>query len=442
MGQEEDELIGFLTISMGRITGTLLLAVYYYSSAHSVSIISRSALGILLIILSVILSHAGFQKSFGTEPLVVTFCMTVSALWGNSGIIHLLIGNGILKSSEELKNAVAPGLAAISMAFFVMGCVGTLHKNGPLSLMAFALGLANIHSFALFYAETLGPSAIACNFLIVTVISVYLVALKFISASTLKATAVHIKTTEYCTKHTMNHLVTTGIIANMMSSFVFGGKLLGVTSILFLGQVPWVWTSGLYQLVVSIISFKLKDMLLAIFFCFKTILKFAEGYALLNQPYQPEERIFPLPFTVVLAILFLVLACAMALRNIWDGLYGMLFVIYCIALCGHSSGITHKVPQAINVAIFFVSIVIAFKKLYASNKTNDKITNLNIVMGRAFDKLGLKLGQGIIQSSLDSSTVKNQDAEIIGHAFDAIIAFSITCGGETSAALGETNLLQ
>ncbi|XP_068103790.1 uncharacterized protein [Hyperolius riggenbachi] len=52
---EEGEIIEFLTISMARITGTLLLSVYNYNLSRA--LVSRSALGILLIILALILAH-------------------------------------------------------------------------------------------------------------------------------------------------------------------------------------------------------------------------------------------------------------------------------------------------------------------------------------------------------------------------------------------------
>ncbi|MEE6515394.1 hypothetical protein FKM82_024129 [Ascaphus truei] len=370
----------------------------------------------------------GFQKNSGKDSLVVTFCTTVSALWCNSGIIHILSENGVLDKSTTFRNAILPGLAAISLAFLIMGSVGAIHKQWPLSLMAFALGLANIHTIAMFHDDDFGSSATACNFMIVTVISIYLVADRFIPFSTLqRANPVDIKRTKLNFTHkTSNHLLVTGIIANMISSSVFSGQLVGMTSILFIGHVPWLWTAGLYQIAISIVSLRSQDILHATFFSFTAVLKFAEGYSLLYQPSQLNEPILPLSFMVIFTILFFALACVMFLRNVTDGLYTLLFAVYCVALSCHPDGISHSAPKAVNVTIFLASAVVAFKKLLVTN-ADVKVPVKKWAIQNIFSRLRLlKLRQERDRGFPYSPHINNRDAEIIAHAFNTLAAFSLT----------------
>ncbi|XP_073493841.1 uncharacterized protein [Phyllobates terribilis] len=59
----EGEIIEFLTISLARISGTMLLAVYNYNSPRA--LVTRSALGTVLIILCVVLAHIEIMSTGG-----------------------------------------------------------------------------------------------------------------------------------------------------------------------------------------------------------------------------------------------------------------------------------------------------------------------------------------------------------------------------------------
>ncbi|XP_063794604.1 uncharacterized protein LOC134949810 [Pseudophryne corroboree] len=351
--------------------------------------------------------------------------MTVSALWLNSGIVHLLLDNKILSSSDQFREAIFPGLLAISSAFFVIGCVGTLHKKGPLPLMAFALGLANIHVLAFFNDKTLGPSGIACNFMIVTVISIYLVAMRLLNILKNKTAfqkQISVSSTNCISR---NHLIVTGIIANMVSSSVLCGKLIGTTNIFFIGQAHWMFTSAMYQVMVSVASFWACDIFHAIFFSFLAVLRFAEGISLINQPHLSNAPLLPLPFMVVFAILFFALGCIMSLQNLYIGVYMLLFAVYCATLT-LPSGISHIAPQAVNLIIFLASIVYMLTRLYVS-KTDFKVSQRNSLREIIFSWLRyLRIKPPKITCCYFSANFYLHGVDVIGHAFDTLAAFLIT----------------
>ncbi|KAM3912366.1 uncharacterized protein RB166_020841 [Leptodactylus fuscus] len=417
----EAEVIEFLTISLTRISGTMLLAVYNYNSPRA--LVSRSALGTLLIILCLLFAHIGILKQFSPHPVVLTLCMTVSALWSNSGILQLLVDYNIVPVPEFCE-AVFPGLLAISCAFLIIGSVGTLHNQGPIPIMAFALGLANIHVLAMCNIPSLGPSGIGCNFMIVTTVSLYLVALRFWDIVRKKAVyqvvgRVHSK--YYLSR---NHLIVTGLMANMVASSILCGKLIGTTSIYFLGQAHWMFTSAMYQLLVSVASFCASDILNAAFFSFLSILRFAEGYSLLNQPYISNDPLLPLPFMVVFAVLFGVLACMMSLKNLYFGLYTLLYAVYCASLT-LPSGIDSKATQIINLIIFIASSIYMFLRLYLSKaefKTSPRHGLIEITNSclRFF-----KIKQRKFLFCLYPDAFRFKEVDAIGHAFNTLAVFSI-----------------
>ncbi|XP_056393571.1 uncharacterized protein LOC130290247 isoform X2 [Hyla sarda] len=400
----------------------MLLAVYNYNSPRA--LVTRSALGTVLIILCVVLAHIGIQKQFSPHPLVLTLCMTVSALWSNTGILQLLVDNKIVSASDQFCEAIFPGLLAISCAFLTIGCVGTLHNQGPVPLMSFALGLANIHVLAMCNDQTLGPSGIGCNFMIVTTISLYLVALRFWNILQKKpapqvVNRVHSK--KYLSR---NHLIVTGIMTNMVSSSVVCGKLIGTTNIQFLGHAHWMFTSATYQLIVSIASFCASDILNAAFFSFLSILKFAEGYSFFYQPNITNVQLLPLPFMVVFAVLFGILAFMMSLKNLYFGIYTLLYAAYCASLT-LPSGINHIAPQVISLIIFIASVAYMFLRLYFSKaefKTPQR-HGLMEMMNSCLRFLKVKQMKMIFCLYADGFRFKEVDA--IGHAFNTLAVFSI-----------------
>ncbi|KAG8554110.1 hypothetical protein GDO81_003666 [Engystomops pustulosus] len=417
----EAEIIEFLTISLARISGTMMLAVYNYNSPRE--LVTRSALGTVLIILCLILAHIGAMKQFSPHPHLLTLCMTVSALWSNTGILQLYIDNNILPASQFCE-AVFPGLLAISCAFLIIGCVGTLLKQGPLPVMAFALGLANLHVLAMCNNNTLGPSGIGCNFMIVTTTSLYLVGLRFWEIW--KRKPIHSIVTRVHSKKfiSRNHLIVTGIMVNMVSSSVLCGKLIGTTGTLFFAQAHFMFTSALYQLIVTVASFCASDILNAVFFSFLSFLKFAEGYSLLNQPNISSDPLLPLPFMVVFAVLFGILACLMSLKNLYFGIYTLLYALYCASLT-LPSGIDSIVPQVINLILFIASGIYMFLRLLLSRaefKTSPRHGLLAIINSCL---QFLKIKQRKFVFCLYSDAFRFKEVDAIGHAFNTLAVFSI-----------------
>lgn len=423
MAYEEGEMIEFLTISMTRITGTLLLSAYNYNLSRA--LVSRSALGIMLIILALILAHIGIQKKFSPEPLVVTLCMTVSALWSNCGIVHLLVDNKIISEPRHIQETLFPGLLAICCAFLIIGCVGTLRKKGPLPLLSFALGLANIHVLALYNDPSLGSSGIASNFMIVTVISIYLVAVRFANMGTGKK-PLPVGKKVNCSNHvSRNHLVMAGVLANIVSSSILCGKLLGTVTIFFSGQANWMFTSAAYQLAVSVASFWANDTIHATFFSLLAMLKVVEGYSLMSQSSTSGEQLLPSSYMAVFAVLFLALSFMMCLQNICIGLYTLLFAIYCATLT-LPTGINHSAPQSVNLLIFFTSTIYMCLRLYLSK------TDFRIPEGKGLEGIinsclqGMKVKPRIVRRHPYSSTLNTRDVDAIGHAFNTLATFAMT----------------
>ncbi|XP_068103784.1 uncharacterized protein [Hyperolius riggenbachi] len=421
---EEGEIIEFLTISMARITGTLLLSVYNYNLSRA--LVSRSALGILLIILALILAHTGIQKKFSQEPVVVTLCMTVSALWSNSGILQLLVDNEILSASLQFQEVLSPGLLAICCAFLIIGCVATLQNMGPLPLLSFALGLANIHVLALFHDQSLGSSGIACNFMIVAVISIYLVAVRFSNILKPTKTAFVAKPKRIVTSDaSRNQLVVTGILANIVSSSVLCGKLMGTSSMLFSGQSLWLFTSAAYQIAVSVASFCARDILQATFFSLLVLLRFVEGYSLLYQSSMSDDPLIPPSFMFVFGVLYFALSCMMSLQNVCTGCYMLLFAVYCCTLT-LPTGINHRAPQILNLVIFLASNIHMFLRLLLP-KTHFKILeNKGIVKIACSCLQYFKRRQKCDIQYTFSFRFNEGDVEVIGHAFNTLASFSLT----------------
>ncbi|KAM9324071.1 uncharacterized protein PAF06_000064 [Gastrophryne carolinensis] len=421
---EEGEIIEFLTISLARITGTMLLAVYNYNSARG--LVSRSALGTVLLILSVILGHIGIQKKFSPDPLIVSLCFTVSALWSNSGIIQLLVDNKILSASLQFREALFPGLLAVICGFLIIGCVGTFQNKGPISLMSFALGLANIHVLALFNNQYIGSSGIGCNFMIVTIISLYLVAKRFVNILTNKKMAPPAVNKDiYINSISSNTLVATGILSNMMPSSVLCGKLVGTSSLLFIGQAHWMFTSAAYQIAVFAASFWAKDILNATFFSLLVVLRFAEGFSLLNQTSSLSEPLIPPSFMAVLAVLFFALSFVVSLHNVYTGLYTFLYAIYCATLIFHS-GINHTAAQTLNLIIFLASMIHMFLILYLT-ETDFKLPERKRLVDIMFScHKCLRTGPERVTKYSYAFSVHSPEVDVIGHAFNSLASFSMT----------------
>ncbi|KAJ1102287.1 hypothetical protein NDU88_007339 [Pleurodeles waltl] len=349
-------------------------------------------------------------------------------------MVQVLVGQGVLKGADDLRNAMVPGFAAFTMGFFVIGVVGVLHDGVPIALMAFAISYASMHGIAMYCDSTFSSSAVACNYLIVTIVSLYLVgarSLHFFSRKRIALPGAELpnakaKMASLLINSSRNDVVVIGLIVNCASASVFGCKILGLTTGFCVGQVPWLWMAGFFQVGVCILSYRSFDSLTATLFGFTSILKFAEGYSLLYQVWKPTEPLFPVPLFAVFALLFLVLAVFMAARSLVEGLYILLFVAYCISVACHPSGFFHGGYQGVNVALYVASGLMALAKLY-NMKANIKIpmekwTIKNLFIHTRFFKLQQEKEVHIPFHGFSKYT----SGEVLGHACSVLTSFAIT----------------
>nr|AAI69842.1 Unknown (protein for MGC:196569) [Xenopus laevis] len=449
--------IGTLAIS----AGSFLLAINYYSWTTATTVIPSTALGILLLIVAAILAYVGIRKCRTNASLCVLFYWTVSALWFSSGINFILAGNNVfsntnqntvstlsgtnfpLAGNPDMTNANVPGLIAFAVGLFIIGIMGILQNETPLALMAIALSLSSIHETVLLYKVNFGASAIACNYLIVTLIGLYFVAGRVVSILSkgqfnLPGTSLTEKADQE--QGTMKGLSriefeATYLLLNMVSSSVFACRLLGITNSLFVGQVPWLWTAAVFQTAICILSYRYYNMLDATTVAFFSILRFAEGYSLLYQFFNTGEPNFPLPFLIVFVVLFFILSLFTSLKSLIDSGYLLLFVAYCIALACSPQAFFHGGSQGVNVAIFLFSAILLLIKLYNS-KSSAKICIGEGIIEKLFARnsfFKLRQGKSIHEPFLGFS--KYADADVLAHACSVLAAFAMTMPGTSSTPL-------
>ncbi|XP_067387446.1 uncharacterized protein [Emydura macquarii macquarii] len=431
--------IGLLGIS----SGSLLLAVHSYSFTRPAPLIPSTALGVLLLIISALLAYAGVQKTLRNASLFVSLCLTISVLWCSYGVIHILAGQGVLNGIVDFRNAMVPGLATFTLGLLIVGVVGFLQREIILAMVASCVSLACAHEIAMLYNMAFGSSAVACNYMIVCFTGGYFVvgrSLYFLSKDKITLPGTDLaksRTSDQLQANgaNMNDLVVIGLILNMLSASVFGCRLLGVTSNLFLGQVSWLWAAGIYQIGVCIFSYRALDKLAATFFGFTSVLKFAEGYSLLYRLWQQDEPIFPVPFLVVFAILFAVLALFITVKSLVDGLYLLFYVSYCIALACSPNGFFEGGPQGMAVAIFLASTLMALIYLY-NMKASAKIpTGEGTVKALLSHCSLLKLREGKDLHAPYLGYSKYADAEVLGYACSVLASFAITMTVDPKAPL-------
>ncbi|XP_069752270.1 uncharacterized protein [Narcine bancroftii] len=427
--------VGILSIS----AGALLLVVNDYST---VPLISSAALGILLLIAAALLGYTGIRKCSSQAALFANLCLTLSALWCGSGLVHILIGEKVVQGSE-IRNALIPGYAAFVLALFFIAVVGIIQKEVILSVIAFATSLATAHEIAALYNQYFGHSSVATNYLIVSFTGIYFGlgrASVFLSKGkiTLPGTGLsksnsHLKSTSQ--SRFKNNTIILGYITNMLSASVLGCHILGVTSVLFVGQVPWLWTAGIYQIIVCILSYRTFDTLHATFFGFTSILQFAEGYALLYGLWQNGQPFFPVPVPIVLAVLFFTLALFMTSKSLLEGMYLLFYVAYCLAVAAHPTGFFHGGAQGVSVAIFIASACLTLISLSNNMGHLTILTGEGIVKGlfSRMNTLSLKGDNDSHRPYLGYS--RYSDAEILAHACNVVASFATTVSINPSAPL-------
>ncbi|KGL89849.1 hypothetical protein N301_13027, partial [Charadrius vociferus] len=413
--------IGLLGIS----AGSLLLAVHFYSLPRAAPLIPSTALGVLLLILSSLLAYAGIRKSLRNASLFLSLCLTISVFWCGYGVVFILRGQGVLNNTGDFRNALVPGLVTFTLALLIIAVVGFLCREVILAMIASAVSLASAHEVAMHYSTAFGSSAVACNYMVVCLVGGYFALgriLYFLTKEKIALPGTDLakkKTHEQIqsTSGSVNRFAVTGLILNMLSASVFGCRLLGITGKLFIGQVPWLWAAGIYQIGICILSYRAMDVLMATFFGFTSILKFAGGYCLLYPIWQ------------------LVLALFLALKSPVDSLYLLFYVAYCIALACRPKGFFEGGPQGVDVAIFVASALMTLIHLY-NVKASAKIpTGKDAVKALLARSSFLKLREGADLHAPYLGYSKYADAEVLGYACSVLASFAITMTGDPQAPL-------
>uniref|UniRef100_A0A8C5BMK0 Threonylcarbamoyl-AMP synthase n=1 Tax=Gadus morhua TaxID=8049 RepID=A0A8C5BMK0_GADMO len=421
--------VGILGIS----SGSLLLLVNNYASTPGEDLIPQTALGILLLVIAAVLANAGVL-SLSHGQLFSLLCLTVSGLWTGSGLVYILAGQGVIPP-DDLGPSLVPGLAAFTLALLLIAIVALLAKKAVLFIIALSISLACAHEIAGLSAAGFGRSASAANYLFVCLAGVYFGIghlLSYITHGKVELVATWAKEKPVqkaqqdpeCTSMTLVSLV-----MNLLAASVLACPLLGVVPRLSTGHVPWLWTAGVFQLAMCVLSYRDMDPLGATFCGFMALLRFAEGYTALLFSIQPYS---PVPFPVVFSVLLFIMAVFSCQKSLTEGVYQLFFVAYLIAVAAEPLGFLQRGTQGVQAAIFVVSAGVLF--VYALNMNFSRriptgqgllkalVSKINALTLRTHDKdfhtpyLGLS---------------KYADAEVLGHACSVLAAFAIT------AAIGE-----
>ncbi|XP_009944550.1 PREDICTED: uncharacterized protein LOC104342602 [Leptosomus discolor] len=409
---------------LGISAGSLLLAVHFYSLPRAAPLIPSTALGVLLLILSSLLAYAGIRRSLRNASLFLSLCLTISVFWCGYGVICILGGQGVLNDTGDSRNALVPGLVTFTLALLIIAVVGFLRREVILAMIASAVSLASAHEVAMRYSTAFVSSAVACNYMIVCLVGGYFALgriLYFLTKEKIALPGTDLakkKTREQIqsTGGSVNRFAAAGLILNMLSASVFGCRLLGVTGKLFIGQVPWLWAAGIYQIGICILSYRAMDVPMATFFGFASILKFAG-------------------VLVVFSILFAVLALFLALKSPVDGLYLLFYVAYCIALACRPKGFFEGGPQGVDVAIFVASALMTLIHLYNVKASARIPTGQGAVKALLARSSFLKLREGADLHAPYLGYSKYADAEVLGYACSVLASFAITMTGDPQAPL-------
>uniref|UniRef100_A0A672FUW9 Threonylcarbamoyl-AMP synthase n=1 Tax=Salarias fasciatus TaxID=181472 RepID=A0A672FUW9_SALFA len=414
-------------------TGSLLLLVNNYAGSPESDFIPHTALGILLLFVAAILAYPHAR-------LFSTLCLTISALWCGSGLVYVLVGQEVLQLTE-MRSSLVPGLAAFTLALFILGIVALVAKTAVLCLIAVGISLACAHQIAGLSALSFGQSAAAASYLLVSLVCVYFGVGHLISVIT--AGKVEPPGTNLKTKAEMkpeqsrgcDDAFSVGLVMNLLSASVLACPLLSVVPRLSVGHVPWLWTAGFFQLGVCILIYRAMDTLAATFCGFTAVLKFAEGYCALLSVYSIQP-VSPVPFPAVFSVLFFILALFSCQKSLLDGLYQFFFAAYCISIAAQPQGFVQGGTQGVQAAIFVASagmlLITTFNMV--SNKMIPTGRNYFQAFVARMQCLSLRANDTVLHAP-HLGYSKYADAEVLGHACSVLAAFA------TTATVGDRNPL-
>uniref|UniRef100_A0A3Q2P909 Threonylcarbamoyl-AMP synthase n=1 Tax=Fundulus heteroclitus TaxID=8078 RepID=A0A3Q2P909_FUNHE len=418
---------------------SLLLLVNSYASSPEKDFIPHTALGILLLIIAALVAYT-VRHSLSHSQLFSTLCLTISALWCGSGLVYILIGQSVLPLSE-LRASLIPGLAAFTLALFIIGTVALFMNNPVLLVIAVSISLACAHQIAGLSDSRFGQSATAANYLLVCLVCAYFGfgrLLYTITQGKVRPPGTVMKQKSELKKEqnqNCSDAVSVGLVMNLLSASILACPLLGVVPQLFVGNVPWLWTAGVFQLGMCVLFYRAMDTLAATFYGFLSLLKFAEGYSALLSFYMIQP-FSPVPFPVVFAVLFSVLALFSCQKSLLEGFYQLFFVAYCISIAAQPQGFFQGGTQGVQGAIFVATAVVLFITTF------NMVSSTRIPTGQGLFKALTTRIPSLTLRALDKERhtphlgySKYADAEMLGHACNVLAAFAIT------ATVGDRNPL-
>ncbi|XP_063045583.1 uncharacterized protein si:ch211-153b23.4 [Engraulis encrasicolus] len=446
MADAEIQSLHYSVGVLGISGGALLLLVNDYGSAPGQSLISSTALGVLLLIIAALLAYSGVRRSLSAAPLFTCLCLTVSALWCGSGLVYILVGENIVAPTpDNLRNAMIPGLAAFTLALLVLALVAVLAKETVLFIIALTISLACAHQIAGLADVSFGQAATAANYLLVCCIGAYFGIGRLLSFITrgavqLPGTAGASDKSNQTKPQGLDtaDVVAVGLVMNLLSASVLACPVVDVIPRLSQGLVPWLWTAGVFQLGVCLLCYRGLDIISATFYGFMAILRFAEGYSVLVADLTGDAQPYSaVPFPAVFAILFSILALFSFQRSLADTLYQLFFVAYSIAIAAQPQGFFQAGTQGVQAAIFVATTLMLLVTL------NNKASAYKIPTGDSLLKaLTTRTTGSLSLRSQDKDFhapylgySKYADAEVLGHGCSVLAAFAITATVGTEGPL-------
>uniref|UniRef100_A0A3B3ZAN5 Threonylcarbamoyl-AMP synthase n=1 Tax=Periophthalmus magnuspinnatus TaxID=409849 RepID=A0A3B3ZAN5_9GOBI len=386
----------------------------------------RSAVGILLLILALLLAYAGFGRRSRAQ-LFSTVCLTVSSLWFSLGLVF------ILTQQNEL-SFLSPGLAAFSLGLFLIGFVAFLAKKVILTIISISISLACAHQIAGLSVPGFGRTSVAAFYLLVVLAGVYFGVdrlLSFITGGKGKFPGAGLKDASVVVKSERglsgSDVTVVGLVLNLVSAAVLSGPVVGLE--LHPALICWSWTAALFQSGVCVLLFRAMDPLAALFFAFMALLRFAEGFLILSG--EPLS-VSPVLCSAAASVLFFILALFSCSKSLFHGFYSLFFTVYCITIAARSS----KAAQGVQVAIIIVTagmilmesfnMTPCFKIHKKQGYFKSLLNRVKCVTLKANDKH---------QNAPHLGFSKYADAEVLGHACSVLAAFALLDGHISSAYL-------
>ncbi|XP_034038163.1 uncharacterized protein si:ch211-153b23.4 [Thalassophryne amazonica] len=416
--------VGVLGIS----GGSLLLSVNGYGSSSSEDLIPLTALGIQLLIIAVLLAYAGVRRSLSHGHLFSTLCLSVSALWGGSGLIYIVAGQ-TMAHRADLQASLVPGLAAFTLTLLFIGIVAVFLKKVVLCLMAVGISLACAHQIASLSDSGFGQSATAANYFFVCLVGAYFsfgCLLPTITQGKLQLPGFELKKKPEL-KPTHNQgcsdVASVSVVMNLLAASVSAWPLVGVVPQLSCGYAIWLLLAGVFQLGMCVLFYRAMDPLAATFCGFTATLKFAEGFS----AFMNLNLIMPVPFFVVFAVLFFILALFSCQKSLLEGIYQLFFAAYCIAIASQPKRFYERGPQGVQVGIFIASAGMLLVTTF------HMVSTTVIPVGQGYFKALATKMRGLTLRADDKDLhspylgySKYADAEVLGHACSVLAAFAIT----------------